>query len=131
MRRTSTRGWAGARGRGTTRTSMRSTAAARFVLRDEGGRRLYIPWGCSGGRCPQWAGDIGDPAFRAAWIAEAREQLAAGYAGLYVDDVNMLPQVSDGRGRLVAPIDPRTGEPMRLEDWRRYMASFMEEVREA
>jgi len=111
--------------------SRRRSAAARFVLRDAAGRRLFIPWGCSGGSCPQWAGDIGDPAFRAAWIAEARSQLAAGYEGLYVDDVNMLLQVSDGRGRPVAPIDPRTGEPMRLEDWRRYMAAFMEEVRDA
>ena len=111
--------------------SRQASAAARFVLRDASGRRLFIPWGCSGGRCPQWAGDIGDPAFRAAWIAEARAQLAAGYAGLYVDDVNMLLQVSDGRGRPVAPIDPRTDRPMRLEDWRRYMAVFMEQIRAA
>jgi len=107
------------------------SAAARFVLRDAEGRRLFIPWGCARGRCPQWAGDPGDPAFRAAWIAEARSQLAAGYAGLYVDDVNMLLQVSDGRGRPVAPIDRRTGEPMRLRDWRGYMATFMEEIRTA
>jgi hypothetical protein len=107
------------------------SSALRFVLRDESGRRLFIPWGCSGGRCPQWAGDIGDPAFRAAWIAEARAQLAAGYTGLYIDDVNMLLQVSDGHGRPAVPIDPRTDEPMRLEDWQRYMARFMEQIRAA
>jgi hypothetical protein len=107
------------------------SADPRFVLRDAAGRRLYIPWGCANGTCPQYAGDIGNPAFRAAWIAEARRQLVAGYKGLYVDDVNMYMQVSDGRGELAAPVDPRTRAPMRPADWRRYMADFMQEVREA
>jgi len=31
----------------------------------------------------------------------------------------------------VAPIDPRTGAPMTLEDWRRYVAEFTVEIRRA
>ena len=45
------------------------------------GGKLYIPFGCSGGTCPQYAADIGNPEFRAAWIEEARSQLAHGYKG--------------------------------------------------
>src|SRR3954454_640469 len=101
------------------------------ILREADGRRLYIPWGCSGGTCPQYAGDIGDPGFRAAWIDEARTQMAAGYEGLYLDDVNMFMQVSDGTGTHVAPIDPRTGEAMTWPAWKGYMADFVTEVRTA
>ena len=35
-----------------------------WILRDAAGNKLYIPFGCSGGTCPQYAGDIGNPAFR-------------------------------------------------------------------
>src|SRR3954451_3738521 len=108
-----------------------ASAQERFALRDARGRKLSIPWGCAGGRCPQFAGDIGNPAFRADWIADARRQLAAGYRGLWIDDVNMLLQVGDGSGRLVAPQDPRTGRAMTEADWRRYMATFMEQIRAA
>jgi Hypothetical glycosyl hydrolase family 15 len=107
------------------------SGADRFILRDRDGPRLHIPFQCANGSCPQFAGDIGDPAFRAAWIEEAREQLAPGYRGLYVDDVNSFMQVSDGSGELVAPHDPRTGETMTPEDWQEYMADFMHEVRAA
>src|SRR3954468_21924262 len=39
------------------------SGADRFILRDAAGNRLHIPFDCSGGTCPQFAGDIGDPAF--------------------------------------------------------------------
>jgi hypothetical protein len=102
-----------------------------WILRDTLGSPLYIPYACSGGRCPQYAGDIGSPTFRARWIEQARGVLARGYRGLFVDDVNMRLQVSDGYGNLVAPVDPRTGRPMSLADWRRYTAEFAEEIRAA
>jgi hypothetical protein len=100
-----------------------------WVLKDAAGNRLYIPFGCQGGTCPQFAGDIGNPEFRAQWIAKAQGTLAAGaYRGLFVDDVNMELAVSNGNGENVAPIDPRTGKAMTLTDWRRYMAEFMEQI---
>lgn len=100
-----------------------------WILRDGAGNRLYIPFGCGGGTCPQYAGDIGNPAFREFWMDSAARTLAAGYRGLFIDDVNMWLNVGDGNGNDVAPIDPRTGQPMTETAWRRYFATFMEEVR--
>ena len=102
-----------------------------YVLRDGDGRRLYIPWGCDGGGCPQYAADPGNPAFRRLWIADASRKLRAGYRGLYVDDASLAMFTSDGHGRLTPPIDPRTGRPMRPEDWRRYVTDFLVAIRHA
>jgi hypothetical protein len=103
-----------------------------WILRDATGAKLYIPYACSGGTCTQYAGDVGDAGFRAHWIADARATLAAGYRGLYVDDVNLLmARVGDGTGRPVVPLDGRTGAPMTEADWRRYMAEFCEAIRAA
>ena len=98
-----------------------------WILEDAAGRRLYIPFDCGGGSCTQYAGDIGDPAFRAHWIAEARAQ-AADYRGVFVDDVNLEPRVSDGQGDHVMPLDERTGRTMTEAAWRRYIAEFTEEI---
>jgi hypothetical protein len=102
-----------------------------WILRDAAGRRLYIPWGCSNGTCPQYAGDLGNPALRRYWIREARSTLAKGYRGLFIDDVNLLRRVGDGEGREVAPVDPRTGQLMSTSTWRRYVAEFTEQIRES
>lgn len=102
-----------------------------WVLRDANGNMLYIPFACSGGTCPQYAGDFGNPAFRAWWIAEARDIIDRGYIGMWVDDVNLTWRVSDGHGNHVTPIDPRTNQPMLLDDWQRYFAEYMEEIRAA
>ena len=95
-RRTSTRGWTGTRTPGPTSDAYaiyrESDPSDRAPRVDPAGRRrpkLYIPFGCGGGSCPQFAADIGNPAFRAPWIADARATLAAGYQGLFIDDVNM------------------------------------------
>jgi Hypothetical glycosyl hydrolase family 15 len=102
-----------------------------WILKDERGRRLYIPFRCSDGSCPQYAGDVGSQGFRSHWIRRARGALGRGYRGIFVDDVNMLLRVADGRGRHVAPVDPRTGSRMSLADWRRYVSSFTAEIRAA
>jgi hypothetical protein len=102
-----------------------------YVLKDARGRRLYIPWGCDGSGCPQYAGDPGSPAFRRLWLREARRKVAAGYRGLYVDDVALERFVSDASGHLVAPIDPRTGRPMTRTAWRRYVSDFVAQIRRA
>lgn len=100
-----------------------------WVLRDPGGRPLYIPFDCHAGECPQFAADFGDPGWQSYLIRTTRRLMEAGYAGVHVDDVNMEWRVSDGSGSFVRPFDPRTGEPMLLTDWRRYMAEFMERIR--
>jgi len=102
-----------------------------WVLRDADGQMLFIPWGCEHGSCPQYAGDVGNPAFRAHWIDRARKLIEKGYKGLWIDDVNLTWRVSDAEGKHVPPIDPRTGERMTLADWRRYFAEFMEAIRAA
>lgn len=101
-----------------------------WVLRDAGGKPLYIDYDCGGGSCPQYAADVGNPAWRAYWIADVVAQMEKGYIGVFVDDVNLEMRVSDGY-EPVRPIDPRTGDSMTDEAWRRYMAEFLEEIRAA
>ena len=102
-----------------------------WILRDGMGRKLWIQYACSTGSCTQYAADIGNPAFRAWWIAKARAKLAAGYKGIFIDDVNMAERVSIGDGASATPIDPRTGAPMGEAAWQHYMAAFMVQVRAA
>jgi hypothetical protein len=107
------------------------TAHPDWILKDGGGNKLYIPWGCSNGTCPQYAADIGNPAYRAWWISQVKAAVAHGYKGVWVDDVNMDMQVGNGQGANTAPLDPRTGTTMTTTAWRSYMATFMEELRAA
>ena len=103
-----------------------------WILRDAAGRPLYIRYACSGGTCPQYAADVGSPGWRSFWIERIRQTLSKGYAGIWIDDINMnVDRVSDGTGTAVAPIDPRTGTTMTNADWRRYMAEFVEQIRAA
>ncbi len=111
-----------------------STIAAQhgdWVLKDRGGNRLYIPWGCSRGSCPQYAADPSNPDFRKWWINQAQDLLSRGYRGLFVDDVNMEFRVGNGDGAFVNPVDSNTGKEMAWEDWRRYVAEFTEQIRTA
>jgi Hypothetical glycosyl hydrolase family 15 len=102
-----------------------------WILKDASGNKLYIPFGCAGGTCPQYAGDISNPAYRHNWIAEVRAELAHGYRGLFVDDVNMEQRTGNGEGQQVTPIDSTTGQAMSATAWRAYMAEFMAEIRAA
>jgi hypothetical protein len=103
-----------------------------WILHDQNGNQLYIPWGCSGGNCPQFAGDIANPAFRAWWISNAQSIVNRGvYQGIWIDDVNTNFEVSDGWGNLAAPIDFNTGEPMTWAAWRSYIAQFTTQIRQS
>lgn len=102
-----------------------------WVLRDTAGDPLYIPFGCVRGICPQYAADFGNPEWREHLIGRISGQMEAGYTGVHVDDVNMEWRVSDGTADFTRPVDPRTGAPMELGDWRRYMADFTAEIRAA
>ena len=103
-----------------------------WILHDQYGNWLYIPFNCGGGTCPRYAGDIANPAFRAWWISQASTGFAGGhYPGMFIDDVNMAFRVSDGWGSQVAPIDSNTGQLMTYDTWRYYVAIFTQQIRAA
>ncbi len=108
-----------------------ATQHPEWILKDGYGNELYIPWGCSNGACPQYAADTSNPLYRQYWINQVAPILARGYKGIFVDDVNMEFLVSDGYGNLVVPIDPNTGTAMTWDNWRYYMAGFMQQIRSA
>ncbi|HEX4277445.1 MAG TPA: NPCBM/NEW2 domain-containing protein [Bryobacteraceae bacterium] len=103
-----------------------------WILHDQQGNRLFIPWGCSGGTCGSYAGDVTNPAFRAWWIANAQTILSrGGYKGIWIDDVNNEFRVSDGWANPVAPIDSATGQPMTWDAWRAYIGNFTAQIRQS
>jgi hypothetical protein len=102
-----------------------------WILRNAAGKLMYIPWSCSEGTCPQYAGDVASSAFRHAWIAEAKAEIAKGYAGIWIDDVDLVFAVGNGSGAEEPPIDPNTGKPMTEHAWQEYVTTFVEEVRQA
>ena len=104
---------------------------ADWILHDAQGRLLYIPWGCAHGTCPQYAGDVANPAFRQWWIGRARSVFSHGYFGFWIDDVNMEFRVSDGEGTQIPPVDSTTGRVMTWDAWRNHIATFVEQVRQA
>lgn len=107
------------------------TAAAHpeWILKDAVGNNVYINWGCGGGKCPQFAADISNPAFRAFWIQNAAQVLVHGYYGIFLDDVNLDFRFSDQNGNNVIPMDPNTHALMTASSWSSYFAQFMEQVR--
>jgi len=103
-----------------------------WILHDQYGKPMYIPWGCSNGTCPQYAADIANPNFRNWWIAQMQSSLAGGnYQGMWVDDVNMDLTVGDTYGNLGTPIDDATEAPMTAAAWRNYIAQFVTQIRQA
>lgn len=102
-----------------------------WLLHDQQGNAMFIPWGCSNGKCPQYAADISNQDYRDWWIQRASGILATGYKGLWIDDVNLVMQVGDGNGHVTAPIDRATGLPMTTQAWEKYFADFMTQVRKA
>ena len=95
-----------------------------WQLTDTGNLPLYV-----GARA---AADFGNAAFRAWWIAKAQAALAAGYKGLFIDDVFMERRTYlSGGTTLRNPKDPRTGTTMTEANWQKYLADFMVAVRAA
>jgi hypothetical protein len=102
-----------------------------WIFRDAYGNNLFIPWGCSGGTCPQYAFDFSNQGYISWWIGQAKAMAAKGYKGLWVDDVNLAMRISNGSGTNVVPIDRATNQPMTDAAWRQYFANFMTQVRQA
>jgi hypothetical protein len=102
-----------------------------WILKDENGSRMFIPYACSGGMCSQYAADPGNAGFRQYKINAISAILAKGYKGIWLDDVNLQFQVSNGDGQTQPPIDPRTHQPMSYTQWKAYIAGFVTQIRNA
>jgi hypothetical protein len=102
-----------------------------WILRDGAGNKLFIPFHCAAGSCPLFAADISNRAWRSYYISNVKASLAKGYSGVFVDDVNMWANTSNGAGQPVAPIDHNTGKPISDDAWRGYMLRLTEELRAA
>ena len=107
------------------------TAHPDWILKDGGGNRLYIPWGCSTAPARSTPPTSATRPTAAGGSRQVKAAVAKGYKGVWVDDVNMDMHVGNGQGVNAAPTDPRTGTPMTATAWRSYMATFMEELRAA
>jgi putative glycosyl hydrolase-like family 15 (GHL15) protein len=91
-----------------------------WILKDAAGNKLKFYSDV------QYAGDIGNPAYRQFKVDQIKAMVAKGYKGLHADDVNLDRISVNGN-----PIDPRTGQPITLGNWRRYYAELMEAIRAA
>lgn len=101
-----------------------------WILRTASGDPVYIPFACGGtAGCPQYAGDLGNPAFRNAFVARVGALVSKGYPGVMIDDVNLIRRFSDIRGVDAAPMNPRTGAPMTLSEWRLDVVTLLDRVR--
>lgn len=115
--------------------------SSQFILKDASGNKLYIAYDCntSTHQCPQFAGDISDPAYRTFFINRIAGELAGGnYKGIWLDDVNtqinsagLINNISNGDGTPVMPFDKRTGATMTGANWVKYFAEFTEAIRAA
>lgn len=79
-----------------------------FILKNQTGQMLYINFGCSNGSFPQYAPDYSSEAFPQWWIAEAATTFEAGYKGIFIDDVNLSMNLTNGSAS-DTPIDDKTG----------------------
>ena len=119
-----------------------------WILHDASGNKLYINFACNNnGSCSQYAADIGNKDFIHFWltgcdlkgicdnvpIGQGGEEgiIALGYKGVFIDDVNMNMDTSNGTGNPVTPMDSNTGKPMTQLAWSQYMANFMVAIRQA
>jgi hypothetical protein len=108
----------------------RSVEHQDWILKDADGDAVHIPFDCDD-TCPHYAADIGNLEFRQAMLDDIAALVRTGYPGLMLDDVNLAWRFSDEDGEDITPINPRTGADLTLEDWQRYMAEFVEEIRSA
>lgn len=100
-----------------------ATAHPEWILKDASGNKLFIPWNCANGTCPQYAGDISNPLFRAYQIAQIQAFLQPGYAGLWLDDVNLALSTCDGTGKIVAPANITAAQ------WPGFFADYVQLIR--
>lgn len=122
--------------------SCEANGSAQF-LRDAAGNPCFIPYP-SGGPYVRNAGDTGDLTFREnrkTYILNTLAAYPGEFDGVLMDDVNLddpdfpgISRVSCGdntpAGNNNSPIDPRTGLVMTGANWNKYMAEWMEDIRD-
>lgn len=98
-----------------------------WILRDMQGNQCFIPWGNK--PYDQFAADIGNRDFCTFVTGEVLELLSKGYAGVWLDDVNLdMSRVADANGNPATPLDPRTGAAMTPLAWKAYFVTYMEQI---
>jgi uncharacterized protein (TIGR03437 family) len=102
-----------------------------WILKDQDGNWLYLNFGCNGTTCPQYAFDFSNPGFEQYQIGVMATMLSAGYRGLWLDDVDLDVETSNGQGETVYPVDANTGQVMTAANWEKYMANFTVQIRQA
>lgn len=106
--------------------------ASTYGLKTASGADVYLKYGYEDGAADRIAGDITNPAFRAARVAELKELLTHGYKGAWIDDVNLDLDLWERNGTTRAtPYSPWLGRTVTAADWRIAMTVFMEEIRAA
>jgi hypothetical protein len=101
-----------------------------WILKNRYGTKLFVNWNCHDGHCDQYIPDYSNEGFRQWWISQARSAIYAGFRGVFVDDVNLVMNLSNGYGQ-DTPIDNNTGQPMTQQAWEQYFADFLTEIRNA
>ena len=57
--------------------------------------------------------------------------MAKAKSGVWLDNIDMQIETSDGYGNTVLPIDPNTGALMTEDAWKQYMADCVTQIRQA
>lgn len=108
------------------------SAHPEWMLKDVNGSPLYINYDCSGGTCPLYAFDFSNPAFIQYRISQQIvPSLNAGFLGIWLDDVDMQIDTTDGSGNAVAPVNSSTGLAMTQTAWEQYMVNGVTQIRQA
>jgi Malectin domain len=103
-----------------------------WIMKDINGNPLYVNYNCSNGACSQWSFDFSNVNFVQYLLNnQILPDLAKGYEGIWLDNVDMQMNTSDGNGNPVAPVDSATGAPMTQAGWEQYMANFVTQIRQA
>jgi len=100
-----------------------------WILKDQNGNLLYINFDCNGTTCSQYAFDFANPAFQQYQISAISSILAAGYVGIWLDNVDLQVETSNAAGTTVWPIDSTTGQVMTVSGWEEHVSSFATAIR--
>lgn len=93
-----------------------------YILTDTSGNKLYIPFNCANGACPQFAADISNANFFNYQLGTINQGISKKYRGVYLDDVNLDCKVSDGNGAIIS-------DPLITSKWAEKMVEFVEKIR--
>ena len=108
-----------------------ATEHPNWIMKDSSGTPLYLDYNCDGTTCSQWAGDFANPAFVQYQISALTTLINEGYMGVWMDNVDMFINTSNGAAVTIPPIDSSTGEVMTATAWKQHIADFCAQIRSA